>query len=332
LTGQVTGLEGVETLAPTVEALYRTLPPTPSEGLTPIKAATALARNRRHPQDRIFLDVTALKTSHYRSGIQRVTIALARNLSATSDRPVYPVAKTLGYLTIDSHLMHEIAPNRADLDGLDHASDRILPGPGDVLLMTEIYAQIEPWEPLLAAWRAHGARYVQVVYDLLPIRQEDFFVNARAWFEGWLSLVTRHADLLMCDSQDVARDLQVWLDENPPERLDHPAIDWMRLGYDLNSSAPFPEMLRTRARGTRRVLVVGTIEPRRGLRSSWMQPTLCTPVGKTWSSSSLGALGGPCRRSLDASRSSTDLPDRSRGSRMPPTRISASSTCPRISS
>ena len=103
------------------------------------------------------------------------------------------------------------------------------------------------------------------MYDLLPIRQEDFFVNARGWFEGWLSLVTRHADLLVCDSQDVARDLRAWLDENPPERLDHPAIDWMRLGYDLNSSASFPELLRARARGARRVLVVGTIEPRKGV-------------------------------------------------------------------
>ena len=265
LSGRVTGPEVDESLVASVEVLYRTLPPPLPAQMNPSQAAASLARNRRHPQERIFLDVTALKTSPYRSGIQRVTIALARNLSAISDRPIYPVAKSLGYLALDSHVMHEIAPDRADLDDLDDASDRVLPGPGDTLLMTEIYAQTEPWEPLLAGWRARGGKYVQVVYDLLPIRQEDFFVNARGWFEGWLSLVTRHADLLVCDSQDVARDLRAWLDENPPDRLDQPVIDWMRLGYDLNSSASFPELLRTRSRGSRRVLVVGTIEPRKGV-------------------------------------------------------------------
>ena len=112
--------------------------------------------------------------------------------------------------------------------------------------------------------------YVQVIYDLLPIQYEDFFVAARPWFERFVRMVCLHADLVVCDSRSVAQELSNWLSENPVERSDGrvgPEITFMRLGYDLSHTVGFPVGLRTRPRGRRNVLVVGTIEPRKGVES-----------------------------------------------------------------
>lgn len=225
-----------------------------------------VAMNR---QDRrggaLYHDVTRLSHSAQRSGIQRVSVALARELVRLHSDRVFMSRRDGVTLRHDTSLWSEIAPPGSHPAPDLPSADAIRALPGDVLLLSELYVQDDDWYWVLNDWRARGGIYAQVVYDLLPARLEDFFADAREWFVGWLDMVTTHADLLVCDSEDAARDLRAWIDENPLNRVNQPEVTWMRLGYDLNRSAEFPQSLRRRPRGGRRVLIVGTIEPRKGV-------------------------------------------------------------------
>jgi glycosyltransferase involved in cell wall biosynthesis len=138
---------------------------------------------------------------------------------------------------------------------------------GDWLVVTSVTQTPGPLRRSIDQWRDQGGHVLQVVHDLLPIRVPGFFPGAQEWFSEWLRVVTTRADLLVCDSEATAQDLRSWLVENPPDRPDAPMVAHMRLGYDLIRSVPYPQTLRIRRRGRRRVLCVGTIEPRKGVES-----------------------------------------------------------------
>lgn len=109
------------------------------------------------------------------------------------------------------------------------------------------------------------------MYDLLPEQRPDWFnPKTRRNYRRWLRVVTRQSDRIICISQDVARQLESWIASRPWRGNARLRIDHMRLGSDISSSAPtkgFPADATTLLAGLakrRMLLVVGTIEPRKG--------------------------------------------------------------------
>jgi alpha-1,2-rhamnosyltransferase len=101
-----------------------------------------------------------------------------------------------------------------------------------------------------------------MIHDVLPLQMPEFFPPFVApWFVRWLNVVVENADLILTNSQstkaDLARSIQDL--ESPPRS------DWVRLAHDIGIPLRDPDALRRRPRGTRRVLMVGTIEPRKGV-------------------------------------------------------------------
>jgi glycosyltransferase involved in cell wall biosynthesis len=215
----------------------------------------------------IFHEVGTLVDDTGRSGIHRVGLALAETLSTIPDRPYLQVR--LGYhgCQMENRLSEESMglPVPPALEGLQ--SWPVPPMSGDWLLMTSLTQTPGTFRRPIDQWRDQGGYVLQVVHDLLPIHLPESFPDAQEWFREWLTVVTTRADLLVCDSEATADDLRAWLVENPPDRPDAPMVTHMRLGYDLSRSVPHPLTLRTRRRGCRRVLCVGTIEPRKGVES-----------------------------------------------------------------
>ena len=254
-------------VADAVERGYRRLPlPPPGTAETSHRLAAHLAVNHH---DRVggtlYHDVSAMADGSARTGIQRVSAALSRSFARAHPGRYYHSRVGYKHFVLENRLLDEVLDIPESLTAEDTQHWPIRPLPGDWLLVSEIYRELEPWHPLLIDWRARGAKYAQVVHDLLPIRIPEYFDNVTGWFTEWLKMVTTHADLLICDSQASADDLRAWLVENPPERDDQPVVTFMRLGFDLSQAAPYPESLRRRPRGRRRVLTVGTIEPRKGV-------------------------------------------------------------------
>ena len=238
----------------------------------------------------LLLDLTELVRHDARSGVQRVTRAwLAALLAAPPAgwrvRPVYDAGGYYAYALAaggndvdggDGAGAHE-GPGR---DGADDARFRpAAPGreqplrvaAGDVFLGLDLTPESVPRnQALLASLKLHGVRLYFIVYDLLPVRHPEWFVDGLAHaFEQWLGSVAALADGLVAISRATADDLLDWLAEHPPVRADAAQVGYAHLGADLDASAPSRGIdadghaLLARLRDQPTLLMVGTLEPRK---------------------------------------------------------------------
>ncbi|BCA96603.1 hypothetical protein TUM19329_29640 [Legionella antarctica] len=116
-----------------------------------------------------------------------------------------------------------------------------------------------------------GVKIYFLVHDILPALMPDYFPGTVSeLFTKWLNVVS-FSDGLFCVSRSTTDALTGWLKINVPEHLDKPRIDWFHLGSDIKSSAPTSGVSEEEISFLKRIsnqlnfLVVGTIEPRKGL-------------------------------------------------------------------
>ena len=218
--------------------------------------ATTFAEPRRPA---LFLDVTTLAVFDAGTGIQRVVREITHQLGRAHDiaARVEPVRSNGGTVTLAR------AYGRS-LYGVPDASPAVLPAtfaPGDVFVCLDL--NVHDLGGLLASIhkvRAGGGRAVVVIYDLLPVLTPHYFPEpVQRAFPLWLQLISTHCDGLLCISRTVADELLGWLRRNPPTRTRPLDIGWFHLGSDFNAvatTAPAPGRLE--------LLMVGTVEPRKG--------------------------------------------------------------------
>jgi glycosyltransferase involved in cell wall biosynthesis len=132
-------------------------------------------------------------------------------------------------------------------------------------------------------WRALGLQVYFVVYDILLVERPDWApAEAADGLKAWLEAVSQVSSGLLCISESVANEVNVWLEKNPPKRhhVHHhvrhhlPSISSFHLGADVESSAPSLGMqseatsvLKT-LKSRPSFLTVGTLEPRKGHRQT----------------------------------------------------------------
>ncbi len=237
------------------EALAMLLPTSPRE--------TGVSRPESPAQ--LFVDVSELIHQDAGTGIQRVVSHLLAELLARPPagyrvQAVYARAGEKGYRCC------------ADLAMRAAASDPPLAAlPGDRFLGLDFTPAIscQQAEELLAL-RAAGVHIAFVLYDLLPVLMPAAFPAGTASAHArWLQLIAE-MDEVLCISQSVAREFQQWAArELRPARLAD--IGWFHLGADLAGARPdtgqpadADERLQ-RLRQRPSFLVVGTLEPRKGI-------------------------------------------------------------------
>lgn len=215
---------------------------------------------------RLLVDVSAIIRHDAQTGIQRVVRAVWSELSARGDEsfeavPIYATSQR-GYCYAPQNFLERAGPILP--------AETVSVHPGDKFLGLDLAAQLLPkYRRQLKAWRAHGASVHIVVYDLLPLLQPHWFTRATAMhFKKWFELVAHEADQAICISDQVARDLGNRLLEKGLDR--QPAIGRLRMGGDIAASVPSTGLcdqtkrLLERVRFRPAVLMVGTIEPRKG--------------------------------------------------------------------
>jgi len=253
----------------------------PDRDLRALAAAVAQNQPGPRPAKNLFIDVSATRKSDRRTGIERVTNSLVLEMVKAPPNgyriePVYLLER-------DGNCQYRYARDYA-LELLECPrgwlhDEPIQPQPGDVLLAADLEAsQVVQAEKagLFDRLRQIGVRINFIIFDLLPVHKPECFPpGTQQAFVSWLASVCRIADQLLCISRTVAQDMRDWLMENGPYRHREPRVNWFHLGADFEPLAnPIPTGKKGRTEQDEHVLqactmrpsvlMVGTIEPRKG--------------------------------------------------------------------
>ena len=256
-----------------IDALAK-LTPSPTSDRDYVAAANAIAANQRTDRPpQLFVDVSVLCEVDAKSGIQRVTRAILRQLLIASPdgwqvRPVRLDRTVMAYRYANRFwrelgLGNDIAED--DDEWLDSQQ-------GDVFLGLDLVADcVPPAQHWFARQRRRGVKIYFVVYDLLPVMRPDWFPEVIAQcFPLWLQTIATVSDGLIGISRAVADDIKVWLDTAKIDRRRDLHLGYFHLGADIESSQPSrglaqntPEVLAA-LREKPTIVMVGTVEPRKG--------------------------------------------------------------------
>ncbi|MFM0302516.1 glycosyltransferase family 1 protein [Paraburkholderia sediminicola] len=226
--------------------------------------------SKRSSTRQLLVDVSIIASHDAGTGIQRVVRSLLLQLLANPPagfeiRPVQATRKRR-YRYADAYLysLTSSAP--------EHGEDKVSVANGDIFLGLDLASRITPRRQLdLLRWRTKGVRCAFVVYDLLPILHPHWFTpRARRSFRHWLSTLAVHADTLFCISNSVSSEAQSYMKQRFGLTTSDFSAHWFHLGADLPSSQALTPTTSSfsndlcPASDCCTVLMVGTIEPRKG--------------------------------------------------------------------
>lgn len=237
------------------------------------RLAAAIAANHPPPRPlrQLLVDVSELVRRDARTGIQRVTRSILRELLAHPPQgfrvePVYAAIDAIGYA-----YARRFTCNFMGVDGAWALDEPIETQAGDIFIGLDLQPHIVPVQKdYLAGLRRFGVKTYFVVYDLLPTLQPEVFVpGARPLMQAWLQTITQ-ADGALCISRATAHELKSWLTVFGEPREQPFRIGWFHLGADVENSVPTrgmpPDAERVLGELAKRptFLMVGTLEPRKG--------------------------------------------------------------------
>ena len=215
---------------------------------------------------RLLADVSAIIRHDAQTGIQRVVRAvwseLARRNSGDFEAiPVY-ATNNRGYCYAPKDFLER--------NGGALPNDPAGVQPGDQFLGLDLSALWLPkYRKQLKAWREHGAMVNVVVYDLLPLLSPEWFTPSTVkHFRRWYDVLANDVDRAICISDEVAREVRQRIYRAGESR--QLKVCRLQMAADISASVPstglcdgvtrLVEQLRFRPG----VLMVGTIEPRKG--------------------------------------------------------------------
>lgn len=218
----------------------------------------------------LLVDVSVIHQSDARTGIQRVVRALLLQLLQTppAGYRVCPIfaARQHGY--------RYAAPGFLDAPASmpNAAAQPVQVQSGDLFLGLDLAAHLLPrHQTQVRQWKRSGVKVHVLVYDLLPLQHPEWFnPGTTRNFKRWIKWLAVYADSAICISETVKMQLHTWLNTYfgmPPTALPASTIV---LGANIDASAPSgglpadAPLVLARLRSTPAVLMVGTLEPRKG--------------------------------------------------------------------
>lgn len=243
------------------------------DDLAAVAAAIAVNRERFGPRQ-ILVDVSMLAQSDARSGIQRVTRGIVMALLDDPPRgyrvePVRAVAD--GYVYARRFTCQALALREDGLNDDPVEADR-----EDIFLGLDLAIDFVPSrKPWFLSQHRRGMQIVFVAYDLLALLRPEFFPrDLPPVVRDWINTVAEVADGMICISRTVADELNGWLAEAKPQRLQPLSLGFFHLGADLRASLPTTGLsedaveVLAKLRSRPSFLMVGTLEPRKGHRQA----------------------------------------------------------------
>ena len=222
----------------------------------------------------LLVDISVVVHRDLKSGIQRVVRNILRELLKN---PYLGFRVEAVYFDFASgHFRYartfvntflNIAPNQLVDDAVEARS-------GDIYLGLDFESRLATenksrwW---LQTWRGRGVKINHVLYDLMPMQLPHCFPSDHiALFENWISAITDLSDGVVSISRTVAHEYEAWLGKKAYDIDFIPRIGHFRLGAEMESQANGGALKASETRILKRIagraylLMVGTIEPRKG--------------------------------------------------------------------
>lgn len=285
---------------------FRTTPPTTALALT---WSEMLAQLRRPLRTRILYDVTQISRHDARTGIQRVTRELATHLipqlAARYDFVPVTVSDPGGTLALvrnDGFLAG--LPGHPQLAAT--SPEVISPGDGDVLLNVDVNLDgtIQLGRSgVLAEWRARGLRTIFLVHDLLPIERPADFPDMHAErFRDWFATIRTQGDVLLSTTHTGQEAIARQIGTQPPDA-------GIRTGVITLGARAGPKRQNDPADVAQHghLLVVGTIEPRKGHAALIAAMDILWQAGSEQRLVMVGQAGWNCESLCDSIRAHPEL-------------------------
>jgi glycosyltransferase involved in cell wall biosynthesis len=275
-------VEAIETFARTsaaarrrdlVAALSRPSTPRPPDEAALIETAGMMAANALPAAPRqLLVDISALVLADFKTGIQRVVRSILLALIKEPPpgfriEPVYSEGGNRSYRYARRFTcgMLDVAPLALEDAPMEARAGDIFLG---LDLATNNTTQNQPY---LQALRSRGVKIWFTVYDLLPLLRPDCFpFGAEKYYGDFIDTIALVADGIVTISRAVADELAEWLAQRPSRRLVPLKLAHFHLGADIDASAPSRGLPENAAhtlqalRATPTLLMVGTLEPRKG--------------------------------------------------------------------
>ncbi len=222
----------------------------------------------------LFVDISAVVQHDLKSGIQRVVRNILRELLQKEHRGYRVEAVYYDFATEQFRYARSFVSQFLGLSPLYLSDDPVETRPGDSYLGLDLCYQVtgrdisRGW---LQLWRGRGVKIYHVLYDLMPIVLPHCFPPDQVpLYSNWLRWVSKISDGVISISRSVADDYRAWLEQEQVSGVTRPKIGYFHLGAEMESDAggdiknPTEIQLLGDIQGQAYLLMVGTIEPRKG--------------------------------------------------------------------
>jgi glycosyltransferase involved in cell wall biosynthesis len=220
----------------------------------------------------LLVDISELVQRDARTGIQRVVRSVLGEWLKSPPQgyrvePVYALPHEPGYRYARRFAAEFLS--RPEVEAFDAP---ICYAPGDVFFGLDFQPVVVPAQRFfLEKLRYHGVKTSFMLYDMLSVQMpENFPAGTDEGFSQWLGVIAQ-ADEVVAISKSVARDFEAWIKQSQSGW--RPRIGWAHIGADIQNSTPSRGMpteaadVLNRMRERPSLLMVGTIEPRKGHRA-----------------------------------------------------------------
>lgn len=226
---------------------------------------------KKSRKKRLYLDVSAMIITGDRSGIQRVVRAICYELLShiQCDYDILPIFKSPDETEfhIATQLINEIKTNSEeyidDQIEVDYIAD-------DILLFLDLHPSLAiSHREKTISLIARGVKVYHVIYDLLPIKYENYFwPELCSEFKEWFK-TTLISSGVICISKSVSDQVQEYINNSNVDIAPDFINSWFHLGADINAALPTSGIstdesnLLNIVKNSITFIMVGTIEPRK---------------------------------------------------------------------
>lgn len=217
-----------------------------------------------HRTGKVYIDVSVICTDDAATGIQRVVRSVAFHLNESDEiLKFFPV-----FIHTYKNKHYIVNINNKKFEKTDILVEYFY---GDVFFGLD-YSLDAIWRMRkeFSSMKKNGVKFWYLVHDFLPYTHPSWFSSPTVIrFYNWMAIIAASADGFFCVSQPVARQLHNIIKNDFGIKNDVD-IQTIPLGCDLLHSGPlkgFPDGFDTlleKVRTTPSLLMVGTIEPRKG--------------------------------------------------------------------